>query len=111
MCLRILTYTFVLISILFVTHFITLMFGITKKMEPMHASSYVSFSAATLLMYLINAGLILLMAPLVSTKIIMAVFILLPFIIGKFAIYPNLKFFSVFQILCVIMSGVYVLII
>lgn len=111
MCLKILTYTFVLISILFVIHFITLMCGITKKMEPMHASSYVSFSAATLLMYLINAGLILLMTPLVSTKIIIAVFMALPFIIGKLATYPNLKYFSVFQVLCVIMSAVYVLII
>ena len=85
------------------------MAGITNRMKPMQASSYVSFSAASLLLYIINAGLILLLVPEISAKIIMFLFMLMPFFIGKFAVYPKLKFFSILQTLCVIMSGVYVL--
>ncbi len=109
MCLKILEILFVLSAVVLTTQLITLFFGITKKMEPMKASAYVSAVAMALFIYVVTAIGLAIFLPSLHSKLIMLVFAISPFLIGKVASYPKLKIFSIFQILCVIMSCGYIL--
>lgn len=111
MCLKIFAITFVILSFVLVVQLLTLFFGLTKKMEPLKASAYVSSVAMMVFIYVINAVLLAIFLPSLQSKLIMLLFAFSPFIIGKISNYPNLKYFNTLQILCVIMGGAYILLI
>lgn len=85
--------------------------GITKKLSPMRASDYVSSMAGFLFAYIVIAFMLAVFTPGGINKIVMALFGISPFIIGKLVTYKKVKRYSFIQILCVILSLVYVYII
>lgn len=85
--------------------------GITKKLSPMRASDYVSSMAGLLFAYIIFAFALAAFVPGGINKIILALFGISPFIIGKLVTYKKVKMYSFIQIVCVILSLVYVYII
>ena len=109
MCLTFFASTFVILAIILTVQLITLCLGITNKMKPMTLSNYVSSVAGVTFVYVFNAFVLVLLVPDVYSKFILAAFGLIPFIIGSVANYYKLKFYSVLQILCVIMSWVYII--
>lgn len=82
--------------------------GITKRLSPMRASDYISSMAAFLLAYITFAFLLAIFIPSGLNKIIFALFGISPFIIGKLVTYYTVKRYSILQILCVILSLVYI---
>lgn len=108
MCLKIFELIFVFISLSLAFLLIAREIGITKHMSPMHASDYISSIAALLLGYIIISFIIAVFAQGIFNKIIFLFFCASPFIVGKFVTYKRLKIFSVLQILCVIISLGYV---
>ena len=85
--------------------------GITKKLSPMRASDYISSMAGFLLLYIVFAFVLAIFTPIGINKMVMALFGISPFIIGKLVTYKNVRVYSFIQILCVILSLVYVYII
>ena len=85
--------------------------GITKKLSPMRASDYVSSMAGLLFAYIIFAFILAAFIPGGINKIILAVFGFSPFIIGKLVTYKKVRIYSLIQIVCVILSLVYVYVI
>ena len=85
--------------------------GVTKRLTPMRASDYVSSMAMFLLAYIVFAFLIAIFIPSWINKIIFSLFGISPFIIGKLVTYQKVKKYSIMQILCVILSLLYTLII
>ena len=69
---------------------------------------FVSFIAAALVLYVVSALLSVFLLPNISDKIIMLLFAASPFIIGKLVTYPKLKFYSIVQILSIIISIAYI---
>ena len=102
-------HSFVVIAAILAILLILREFGITKKLSPMRASDYVSVIAIFLVIYVINAFLIMIFNPLIDVRISMALFGIIPFVIGKMVKYEDVKLYSTIQILCVIFSIVYVL--
>lgn len=82
--------------------------GITKRLSPMRASDYISSMAIFLLAYVVFAFLLAIFTPSGLNKIIFALFGISPFIIGKLVTYYTVKRYSILQILCVILSLVYI---
>ena len=109
MCLSIVSYIFVFLSVVLTLQLISVYCGITKKMSPMKASDYVSSIAGVLLAYILFALILAILTPGVYNKVLLIGFSRMPFIIGWIVRYNSLNFYSLLQILCVIMSGVYVL--
>ena len=109
MCLTIFASTFVILAMVLTVQLCTLYLEITKKMEPMTSSNYVSSVAGVMFAYVINAFLLVLLLPDIYSKFIMLAFGLIPFIIGVVVNYERLKFYSMLQILCVILSGMYII--
>ena len=109
MCLKVVSVLFVLAAFVLALQLISVYFGITKKMSPMKASDYVSSIAGVLLAYILFALILAIVTPSVYNKVLLIGFSGMPFIIGWIVRYNSLNFYSLLQILCVIMSGVYVL--
>ena len=61
--------------------------------------------------YILIGVMLIFILPLLVYKIIMLFFVFSPFIIGKLVTYQKLKIYSIIQILCVILSLVFVIII
>lgn len=74
-------------------------------------SAFVSSIAIFLLMYLLATLILIVIVPNILHKLILILFALSPFIIGKIVTYKKLKFYSVIQILCVILSVGFVVLI
>lgn len=108
MCLTWFATSFVVIAVILAVQLLTLCFGVTDKMKPMISSHYISSIAGVMFAYIINAFLLAVLVYDVYSKILMAAFGIVPFIIGGVVNYKKLKFYSIIQILCVISSGLYV---
>ena len=111
MCLKIFSFTFLVLAIYLTMQMIALMSGVTNKMRPMESSKFISSIAAVMLGYVINAFLLMLFIPQWHAKVIFLAFGIMPFLIGNVATYQKLKLFSILQTICVIMSGVYILVV
>lgn len=110
MCLKIFEVIFILVSLILAFLLIAREIGITKYMSPMRASDYVSSMAVFMLGYILISFVIAVFAQGIFNKMIFLFFCASPFIIGKFVTYKRLKIFSVLQILCVIISLGYVIV-
>ena len=109
MCLKILASTFVILVIVLTVQLLSLCFNITEKMKPMQLSNYVSSVAGVMFAYVVNAFLLILVIPDVYSKILMAAFGIIPFMIGSVVSYHKLKFYSIIQIECIVTSGFYII--
>ncbi|MCQ2744069.1 MAG: hypothetical protein MJ230_04640 [bacterium] len=83
-------------------------FGITKNLSPMKASDYVSSMAGFMFAYILFSFILATFIPGGINKIVLALFGFSPFIIGKLVTYQKVKTYSFLQILCVILSIVFV---
>ena len=104
MLLTILKYIFYAVSFLLVLIFSLRIifdknFKTNNKLSPIVASIGVLF-----ILYIVFAIGIVIFMPNIFEKIIMLLFGVSPFIIGKIVTYKKLKFYSIIQILCVILS-------
>jgi hypothetical protein len=111
MYLKIAEYIFVfvavLLSILFSLRvYLPDMFKNSNKFSPVMA-----FLGALVLLYVLNSLVLVLLLPNIIYKFIMLLFAASPFIIGKLVRYEKLKFYSTIQILCVILSLVFVILV
>jgi len=110
MCLKILTILFVILAGVLSVQLLTLISGVNKKLSPMGASDYFSWISAVMLLYVTCAISLVFYVPGIYSKVIMLFFGIIPFVIGNLSNYKYLKLYTVFQLLCVIISGIYVMV-
>ena len=67
-------------------------------------SAFVSVIAMFLLLYVVFAVALAVFVPSLIHKILLIIFASAPFLIGKIVTYKKLKLYSIIQILCVILS-------
>ena len=111
MYLMISKYIFVSISILLtilfsLRTFLPNLFKDSKKNSP-----FMALLAGLFITYILSGLFLCALIPTLKYKLIMLIFTLSPFIIGKLVTYKKLKFYSIFQIFCVILSMVFIILI
>ena len=111
MHLKILETFFIIIASALTILLLLRFFGVTKKLSPMKASDFVSSIAGLLYTYVVFAFLVSIFVGGWVNKAVMLLFAASPFIIGKLVTYEKEKIYSIIQILCVILSLVYVVLI
>ena len=80
---------------------------VEKKNRTEKTAVYVSFMGAVLLLYVLSGILFAIFAPAFLAKVIIGIFAVSPFIIGKVVTYNKEGFYSFIQILCVFLSIFY----
>lgn len=80
---------------------------ISKRKRTDKTSIYVSVMGAVLGIYVLCGVFFAIFAPTNLSKLIIAIFTLSPFIIGKVATYEKENFYSFLQIFCIAMSLFY----
>ena len=108
---KIIEFSFILSSLALLFLMILREFGLTKNLSPMRASDYISIMAIFMFAYIILALILAALIPGSINKIVMAIFGLSPFIIGKLVTYKKVKIYTYGQIFCVILSLVYIIIV
>ena len=78
--------------------------GLTKHLSPVKLSHYISLIAGFLFAYIILAVALSFFISGSINKLMMLIFAISPFIIGKLVTYQKVKFYSIIQIVCVIFS-------
>lgn len=111
MCLKIIEGLFILAALLLTLLMLVRECGITKKMSPMKASDFVSSIALFVFLYVFFALLLVFILPGLHNKLIMVIFAISPFVIGKLVTYQTVKLYSFIQILCIVISAVYAIIV
>ena len=106
MCLTIGKILFCVIAFLMTVLFSLRVF---VKKDFVKQSGFVALIGGTFIVYVLCGLGISVFLPGLIKKIIMIIFAISPFIIGKLVSYEKLKFYSIIQILCVILSVVYVI--
>ena len=109
MYLKIMEFSFLGVALILTFLLVIRELGVTKKMSPMRASDFVSSMAGLMLGYVILAFLLALFLKGIQVKFTMALFGFMPFIIGKIVTYKKVHFYSIIQIVCIIVSIVYVI--
>ena len=109
MYLKIMEFSFLGVALILTFLLFIRELGVTKKMSPMRASDFVSSMAGLMFGYVILAFLLALFLKGIQVKFTMALFGLMPFIIGKIVTYKKVHFYSIIQIVCIIVSIVYVI--
>lgn len=104
MYLRIFEILFIISGILFVSLLILKNFISSKIKDNLKISSFISFIAGILLLYIILAIILVFLENKIIYKIIMAIFALSPFIIGKLATFEKIKIYSFIQIIIAVIS-------
>lgn len=97
-------YAFAIISLmLFITLslrvFVPNIFENNNKLSPI-----IAFMAGLVLLYVFLGLILTMLIPIIKYKLIMFLFTLSPFIIGKLVTYKKLKLYSIIQLFCVILS-------
>ena len=103
--------TFLAISILLVLLLLVYKLHICKLKRTSRTSLYISVIAGVLLLYILCGMIFPLFVSGALNKMVIFLFAISPFIIGKFATYEKEKIFSYIQILTVAFSAFYVLIV
>ena len=67
-------------------------------------SPIIAFIGALFLLYTLTGIILCIIYPSLLTKLILLMFAISPFIIGRLVNYKSLKFYSIIQIICVILS-------
>ena len=102
MYLNLLKILFAISGILFVILFSIRAFGKFKDLGKL--SPFVSSIAIFLLLNELFAIILVCVVPGMINKLVIILFALSPFLIGKIVTYKKLRFYSIIQILCVILS-------
>ena len=104
MCLTLLKIIFGVSAFLLAVLLILREKGYTKDFSPMKASDYISGLAGLMFFYVVSACLVAILIDGAIIKIVMLLFGLSPFIIGKLVTYEKVKIYSIIQIACIILS-------
>ena len=80
----------------------------SKEKDNIKISNFVATMAIFLSLYIICAAIILAIYGGLKYKVLMLMFLLSPFIIGKFATYQKIKLYSIIQIMIMLVSSVIV---
>ena len=110
MCLKIFEISFLIIGLALSILLISRQCGVTKNMDGMKASVFITIIAIFFLAYIFNTIILSILIPDLYTKLIMAFIAISPFIIGKLVTYPKVGFYSNIQIGIVILSIGYLLV-
>lgn len=108
---KILSLIFSISGLLFILSIIIHKLYISKQKDIMKASHYVAGMAIFMGIYIFSGIVLAILLHSIIPSIIILLFALSPFIIGKLATYNSEKIYSIIQIICVLISTVYVLII
>lgn len=98
---------FMISGFLFVLSVIIHKLYISKQKNIMIASHFIASMAIFMSLYILSGIILALIIPNIVNKLIILVFALSPFIIGKFATYNKEKIYSFIQIVCVLISIVF----
>ena len=109
--LKILSLIFSISGLLFILSIIIHKLYISKQKDIMKASHYVASMAIFMGIYILSGIMLSILLHSIIPSIIILLFALSPFIIGKLATYNSEKIYSIIQIICVLISTVYVFII
>ena len=109
MYLKIMEFSFLGVALILTFLLFIRELGVTKKMSPMRASDFVSSMAGLMFGYVILAFLLALFLKGIQVKFTMVLFGFMPFIIGKIVTYKKVHFYSIIQIVCIIVIIVYVI--
>lgn len=110
MLLKIAECVFIVICFLFVFSLILNKIYIVNLKDNLKKSDYVASIALLLAIYVLSAIMVCIFIPNVHKKTVMMLFALSPFIIGKLATYEKEKFYTAIQIICIITSFIFVII-
>lgn len=106
MCIKIFASIFIILSIIYVIQMILMDFGITKKMKPMTASAFVSSAVIILTLYILNSLILATVLPGI-TRILLICLAIIPFFIGKIAVYKTHRIFTAVQNFSIICGIIY----
>ena len=76
----------------------------------MKASHFVALMAIFMALYIVSGIILAFFIPNVLSKALILLFALSPFIIGKLATYKHEKIYSLIQIICVLISVVFIMV-
>lgn len=108
--LKIIEVLFSISGLLFILSVLIHKTYISKQKDTMKASNFIAAMAVFLAFYILLGIIGAFLIPSYINKIIMLIFALSPFIIGKFATYEHEKTYSLIQVFCVLISVAFVLI-
>ena len=110
MLLKIFEYIFIASGILFCIFLIMHKAYVSKLNDNMKKSDYVACLAVLLSIYILSAVITGVMIPDWYKKVLMLLFAISPFIIGKIATYEKEKMYTGIQIISIVISAAFVLI-
>lgn len=105
---KILIGLFSISGLLFILSIILHKLYISKQKDMMKASNFIASMAIFIGLYILSGILLCLFVQPIIYKLIMLLFALSPFIIGKLATYEKEKIYSLIQIFCVLISILFV---
>lgn len=108
--LRIVSLLFSLFGLLFILSIIIHKLYISKQKDMMKASNFIASMAIFLGTYILSGLILVFLINGTISKFITLMFVLSPFIIGKFATYKFEKLYSLIQVFCVLISVVFIII-
>ena len=108
--LKIINSIFVVSGALFVLSILIHKLYISKQKDMMKASHFVAGMAIFMGIYILSGLVLTFIIPNIIYKIVVFVFAMSPFLIGKFANYKFEKIYSLIQVFCVLMSIAFILI-
>jgi len=108
MCLTVLQYLFIFISFLLASLIAVQIFYISKFKSD-YAEHFVPVLTSILLFYIILAFALVVFLHGCLSRAIMLFFAVVPFIIGKLVTYKKVGLYSLIQIMCVLASAVFVI--
>ncbi len=101
---------FALSGLLFILSIIIHKLYISKQKDIMKASHFVAGMAIFMGIYILSGIIMGFAVKGIINKLIILLFALSPFIIGRFATYKHIKIYSMVQIVCILISILYILI-
>ena len=108
MLLNIIKIVFIMSTILFSVLIILHKRFTLKIKDNIKISNYVAAIAFFLVAYIISALLIMIISTGIKFKLLMLLFAIMPFIVGKFAQYEKIKLYSAIQIIIMVFSAIIV---
>ncbi len=102
---------FIISGLLFVLSIIVHKLYVSKQKDMMKASHFIAAMAIFMGIYILSGIILSFLIPNFLYRLLIIVFALSPFIIGKLATYEKEKIYSFIQVFCVLISLVFILII
>lgn len=102
---------FILISFVLACMIVVQKLIMCKIKDNIKKSDFVAAIAVLFFLYVLFALLLVIFTPVLMSKFIMLVFALSPFIIGRLATFKSENFYSILQVLIILISGCYIFII